>query len=253
MELKFYNVGGACCVIQIDGTIKIACDPFLNPVGTEYNFILFKSRRIKAPIYHDSVFNNVGLWLITHGHADHIDQLGVDKMSRDAIVLAEKSAFKFLRGNRFSKVYLLGWNQTKEFDFDGYNVKVRAIPAFHGNNLVMRTLVGKVNGYFLSISHGQDKRTIYFTSDTVYHEKVMNALKSECVDIIIANLGEVRASSFGGPLTMSIEMLKRVINDLHPITVVPIHYEDFSHYSTKKEDLIIEGFRVIEQGNWEEL
>ncbi|OPX43091.1 putative L-ascorbate-6-phosphate lactonase UlaG [Ruminiclostridium hungatei] len=250
MNIKIFHVGGACFVLDVDEKIKIACDPFLKPEGTEYNFKSFKSKRVKPPIYDDSVFTDIKVWMITHGHADHIDEVGVSKIQEDSVVIACKNAVDILSGKRLSSLWVLDWNDTREMNIGQYKVSIRVIPAFHGNSLITRTLVGKVNGYYITISYGNEKKTIYVTSDTVYHGKVLKPLEKEKIDILIANLGEVRKDMNGGPLTMSVPMLKQMVNKISPRVVVPIHYDDFTHYETSKDEIESQGLKVFNQGEW---
>lgn len=250
MNIKFFHVGGACFVLDIDEKIKFACDPFLKPDGTKYNFKLFSSTRVKPPIYDESVFNDIKIWMITHGHADHIDEIGVSKIQEDSVVITCKNALHILSSKKLSSLWVLDWNDTREISMGQYKVSIKVIPAFHGNSLIMRTFVGKVNGYYITISHGIEKKTIYVTSDTVYHAKVLKPLENEKIDILIANLGEVRKDMNGGPLTMSVPMLKQMVNKISPKVVVPVHYDDFTHYETSKDEIERHGLKVLEQGAW---
>ncbi|MCX7920925.1 MAG: MBL fold metallo-hydrolase [Clostridia bacterium] len=250
MNLKFFHVGGACWVLYVDEKIKLACDPFLAPAGTEYNFKVFTSTRTKPPIYDESLFDGIDIWFITHSHADHIDEMGIDKMDKNSITVAQKSLLKLLSKDRFSNLYILDWEQAKSFDVEGYKIDIRAVPAYHGSNFITRTLAGKVNGYFVTITRGADKKSVYITSDTIYHTEVIESIRGKDIDIMIANLGEVRPKSFGGPLTMSVSMLQKFIHELQPKIAIPIHIDDFSHYTTTKEDLLSNGISVVSQGCW---
>lgn len=250
MNVKFFHVGGACFVLEIDEKIKIACDPFLSPAGTAYDFKAFSSTRIKPPLYDSSVFDDVKIWMVTHGHADHIDEIGVSKIHEDSIVVTCKNAVDILSTKNLTHLWVVDWDDTREISIGQYKISIKVIPAFHGNSLIMRNLVGKVNGYYLVISNGTERKTIYITSDTVYHDKVLKPLENENIDILIANLGEVKKNMNGGPLTMSVSMLKQMISKISPRTVIPIHYDDFTHYETSKDEIEINGFKVFEQGIW---
>jgi L-ascorbate metabolism protein UlaG (beta-lactamase superfamily) len=250
MKIDFFHVGAACFVIKIDGKIKIACDPCLKPEGTFYNFKSFTSTRVKPPIFDNLVFDGINVWLITHSHADHIDEIGVSKIDKESLVITRPEAVKILSNKKLSNLWVMEWNDTRIFSINEYRISIKVIPAFHGNNLMMRMLVGRVNGYLIKISHGDENKVVYVTSDTVYHEKIMRFLAKEKIDILIANLGEVRKNMRGGPLTMSILMLKRMISELSPGEVIPIHYDDFTHYETSKDEINSERIAVHERGRW---
>ncbi len=99
-NIKFFHVGGACFVLDINEKIKIACDPFQKPDGTEYDFKSFKSTRIKPPVYDDTVFKDIKIWMIIHGHEDHIDEIGVSKIQENSIVITCKSAVDILSSKK---------------------------------------------------------------------------------------------------------------------------------------------------------
>jgi len=253
VEIKFYNVGAACCLFKVNNKLKIACDPALGAEGTLYKFKTFDSTRMKPPMFNNSLFDDVNLWLITHNHLDHLDKAGVEKINSDSIIIVHKNVLATLSPDRYKKIVPLDWNQTHEIRVDNYTISIKAIPAFHAGNFIVQKLAGGVNGYYLKISDGTETYKIYFTSDTLYNPKIVKALSNEKIDVMVANLGEVRSHSFGGPLTMSALILKRIVNELKPTMVIPVHYDEFSHYETSEEELICYGFYPLEQGKWIDL
>lgn len=248
MQLELNIVGGATWVLNVDNKFKIACDPVLAPIGTEYNFKFFKSKRIKAPIYDDSTFDNVKIWMITHGHADHIDELGIKKILKGDYVVCNKNSHKLLKTTKNENILTLDWHDNKIIKIHDITIEIQAIPAFHGKNYLSRMLSGKVNGYLLIIDNSKVKKTIYVTSDTVFDKKIIKNLKKQNVDVLIANMGEVKSKMWGGPLTMDISMLNMFIKDITPEKVIPVHIDDFSHYETPIEMLKENGIEIIENG-----
>jgi len=253
MKLEMYWVGGAFFLMRINGKCSIGCDPFLNPAGTSYDFRFFKSKRIREPVYDRRVFRDVSLWLLTHSHADHVDEPGIALISRDSEIVTERGVRKLLRGKNSVRITQLDWGECTRYVFGSIRVHVRAIPAYHGSNFITRMFAGKVNGYRLDIEDGNGKKTVYITSDTVYHGDIVRAVGEGRVDLMIANMGEVMDGSFGGPLTMSAGMLGRFHDELRPAIVVPVHIDDFSHYKTVRDHLAGKGFNVQPNGCWNDL
>jgi L-ascorbate metabolism protein UlaG (beta-lactamase superfamily) len=235
--------------IKSDEILTIGCDPVLKPEGTEYDFRIFKSRRIVAPVYEESVFKDADLWLITHGYADHIDSAGISKINYNLAVLSEKNAERFFESD-FKLLEYLTWDREKTYKLKNHTITVKAIPAMHGSNFLMRTLAGRVNGYLLSIDNSTECKRVYITSDTVYTKKIARSIGEKKIDLMIVNLGNVQSRMFGGPLTMDIPMLKKVISDLKPEKTIPVHYDDFTHYTTKSEDLRKRNFTLYPKGRW---
>ena len=250
MQLELNIVGGATWVLNVDNKFKIACDPILAPVGTEYNFKFFKSKRVKAPIYNDSTFNNVKIWMLTHKHADHIDELGIKRILKGDYVVCRKDLQNLLKKKGNKNIITLDWHENQIIKIKGYVIGVQAIPAFHGKNCVARALAGKVNGYLLTIDGGKTKKVIYVTSDTVFDKKIIKSLEKHRIDVLIANMGEVKSKMWGGPLTMDISLLNMFIKELKPKKVIPVHIDDFSHYETRIEILKENGVEVFENGSF---
>lgn len=247
MDIELNIVGGATWILNIDNKFKIGCDPVLAPAGTEYNFRFFKSQRMKEPVYDDSTFENIEIWLITHEHADHIDEDGIKRISKESKVVSNKNSLKLL--NQIKDVSILNWNDKKHFKVQDYQINIEAVPAYHGSNFVSQMLAGKVNGYMVKIKNGMTERTIYITSDTVFHEKILKTLKMYNVDILIANMGEVRSSGWGGPLTMNLSMLEKFKKQTRPKHIIPVHIDDFSHYETSVETLEKNKIEVFDNGS----
>jgi L-ascorbate metabolism protein UlaG (beta-lactamase superfamily) len=250
MKISFFYVGCSCFIIDIDSKIKIASDPALAPKGTKVQFKSFQTERLKEPVYDKSTFEDIDLWLITHAHQDHLDSEGIAKMNNNHFVLTNIDAIPFLEDKVNKQV--MNWQQEFDMNLKGYEIKIKTIPAYHGTNFLMRKLVGRVNGYFLMIKKGDVQKTIYITADTIFHHDVVKSIEIS-PDIMIANLGEVLPEKFGGPLTMSVSMLNRFVKELNPGLIIPVHIDDFSHYSTSEQSVIELGYSVPRAGKWQKL
>ena len=76
MSISFTYYGVACGVISIDNQFYIGIDPDLSPKGTSVQFKGFVSEK-QIHVYNDkSLLSKVDVWLITHGHKDHLDDVG---------------------------------------------------------------------------------------------------------------------------------------------------------------------------------
>ena len=247
--MKIYYIGASTCILDIDNKIKIGIDPAISPINHKINFKSFESIRTKAPKYQASVFENIDVWLITHSHEDHVDSLGKEKTIGSKIICDIKSA-SLIFADR--KTITLKWKQEYKFIKEGYSVTFTAIPAYHGNSVLTRTLTGKVNGYLVKVDNGICIQTIYFTGDTVYHKKILQYLPQN-INVLIANLGNVKSNLFGGPLTMNLSMLKKILTYLQVDKVIPIHIDDYSHYETSISEVKSAGLEILPLGKWIDL
>ncbi len=147
MEIKFNWIGGATFILSI-GNLTIACDPVLCEKGTVQDFFWFKSKRIEQPIYSENDFEAIDLWLITHNHEDHLDEIGMSKISDTAEIVCNKNSYTILKNNKKNKLSVLDRKETKTFFIKDYTIEIKAIPAIHGINPLSAFFAGKVNGYF---------------------------------------------------------------------------------------------------------
>jgi N-acyl-phosphatidylethanolamine-hydrolysing phospholipase D len=236
MEIIFHWIGGATFILSI-GNLNIAVDPVLCEKGTVQDYFWFKSQRIEQPIYTEKDFENIDLWLITHNHEDHLDSIGLSKISNSSEIVCNKNSSKILLEKGKNYLTVLSWKQTKEFSIKGYKIEIEAIPAIHGINPLSALLAGKVNGYYLTITKGKEKIRIYITGDTVYKNKTIEALENREIDILIPNMGAAKQGSWIMTLTLNSRMLMKMISKLKPEIVIPVHYGTFEHYKEPVENI----------------
>ncbi len=77
----------------------MAVDPVLCGKGTVQDYFWFKSQRIEQPVYDEKDFEHIDLWLITHNHEDHLDNIGLSKMLNPAEIVYNNNGYKMLQRN----------------------------------------------------------------------------------------------------------------------------------------------------------
>ena len=151
---------------------------------------------------------------------------------------------------------ILSWKQTRKFNIKDYEIEIEAIPAIHGVNPLSAFLAGKVNGYYLTISKGKERIRIYITGDTVYKNKIIKTLENREIDLLIPNMGAAKQGSWIMTLTLNSKMLQKMISELNPEIVIPVHYGTFEHYKEPVEnikEINDERIRIVEVGSKIEL
>jgi N-acyl-phosphatidylethanolamine-hydrolysing phospholipase D len=234
MEMILNWIGGATFILSI-GNLNIAVDPVLCQKGTVQDYFWFKSERIEQPVYSEGDFENIDLWLITHNHEDHLDSIGLSKISSSSKVICNKNSADLVRESSATDVTVLSWNQAVEIDLKGYRIEIEAIPAIHGVSPLTALLAGKGNGYYVTITKGKEKVKIYITGDTVYKKKIINSLENKEIDLLIPNMGAAKQGSWIMTLTLNSKMLKKMMDELDPEVVIPVHYGTFEHYKEPAE------------------
>lgn len=244
MSISFTYFGVACGVISIDNQFFIGIDPDLSPKETSVQFKGFVSEK-QTDVYKDeSLLSKVDVWLITHGHQDHLDDVGKDYLKEKTVISPNR---KILDGVPCLNNSVLRWGEEQAFQVADYCITIKALPAYHASNYIMRKIVGKVNGYQLTITSSSETKVIYFTGDTVLYPDLIQIVPKN-IDAIFANLGAVKSGSFGGPFTMDLKMLNRMNDLLQPKRIYPIHIDDYSHYKTTKNEVESAGYRVLAVG-----
>jgi N-acyl-phosphatidylethanolamine-hydrolysing phospholipase D len=229
MNIEFKWIGGATWILEIQG-LKIACDPVLCPAETIQDYKFFKTKRLNNPVFSEDDFEDIDLWLITHSHEDHLDKHGLSKIKPGSRVVTHKSALGKLRKVKEIEIKTLVWGERISYEIKNLSIILEAMPAVHGSNPIAALLAGGVNGYWMIISTSEEILSIYITSDTVLHSKVINALRGRHADLLIPNMGAANKGSWIGTLTLSANMLRRIIKIIKPKLCIPVHFGTFDHY-----------------------
>jgi L-ascorbate metabolism protein UlaG (beta-lactamase superfamily) len=235
MNISFKWIGGATWVLHIDN-IKIACDPVLCPEGSIQDYKYFKTKRLNNPVYDESDFSDVNLWLLTHNHEDHIDKYGLKMIHKDSTIISHKSLNAIIKKEIYGNIRFLGWNEETDVLIDGINIKIKAIPAIHAKKALFSSMVGNGNGYLIKITKNNSKYCIYVTGDSVYNKNINRYIGISNIDLIIANAGSAMIgksflSKIIGRITNNISDVINMNMDMKPIKLIPIHWGTFTHYS----------------------
>jgi L-ascorbate metabolism protein UlaG (beta-lactamase superfamily) len=108
-------------------------------------------------------------------------------------------------------------------------IEVMATPCRHGPPL-SRPITGDVIGFVLRWE-GQTNGPVWISGDTVLYDGVREVARRLKVGTAIVHLGGVRFP-FSGPLryTMTAQEAVEPCGLMQPQTIVPIHYEGWSHF-----------------------
>lgn len=225
MELKFKFLGRSCWFIEVDKKFKIASNPSFNEK---------KGDKINIVGSTDEALKNIKLWLITECSPNNFDEEGAKVIEDDAKIIARKECGQFLRDKKNANIYFLDWFKKRELEIKGYRLIVEVIPTYRGGGFLSNPILGKANGYLLTIvdREGRAKR-IYITGDTIYQENIIKTLIYYPINILIANIGHIKNSYFTGEKTMDLVMLNSFIRTLNPEEVITI----FSKGESSRKEL----------------
>ncbi|WP_418964544.1 MBL fold metallo-hydrolase [Cetobacterium sp.] len=225
MELKFKFLGRSCWFIEVDKKFKIASNPSFNEK---------KGDKINIVGSTDEALKNIKLWLITECSPNNFDEEGAKVIEDDAKIIARKECGQFLRDKKNANIYFLDWFKKRELEIKGYRLIVEVIPTYRGGGFLSNPILGKANGYLLTIVDREGKaKRIYITGDTIYQENIIKTLIYYPINILIANIGHIKNSYFTGEKTMDLVMLNSFIRTLNPEEVITI----FSKGESSRKEL----------------
>jgi L-ascorbate metabolism protein UlaG (beta-lactamase superfamily) len=235
------HVGGPTTLLEINGW-RIVTDPTFDPPGRTYHFGLgTASTKTTGPAIPADQIGNLDLVLLTHDHhADNLDDIGRTLLRRASTVITTRAGARRMTAELATDVRGLDpWETTRIEHTDRPTIEITATPCRHGPPL-SRALVGDVVGFSLAWE-GQQHGTLWISGDTVLYDGVRQVATRVDVSLAVLHLGEAR---FGvtGPVryTMDVEQGLALCRAVRPRTVVPVHYEGWSHFR--------EGRAAIEAG-----
>ncbi len=236
-DFSFKWIGSATWIMTIDG-IKLACDPVLCPKDTIQNYGLgLSSKRMTSPVYDESDFKDVAIWLITHEHQDHLDAAGLSKINPESIIITNNKAQQLLRTIKPHKLQSIKPGDKVTHTIQNLTVEITATPVVHGSNPLIAALAGGGNGYRITVRKASARMEVYITGDTVFYKKLIKNSAARKTDILIPHIGAPFNDNFGGPLTFTIPAIQPLVEALKPEIILPVHFNSFSHFKEKAADV----------------
>ncbi len=221
------HIGGPTTLIEVDGW-RLLTDPTFDPPGGSYDFGWGSSaRKLTAPALAAADVGPLDAVLLTHDHhGDNLDAAGRALLPAAGEVVTTASGAGRLVGTVRG---LKPWETTR-LEAPGLpTIEVTATPCRHGPPL-SRPVVGDVIGFALRWE-GQENGLLWITGDTVLYHEVRRVPERLAIGTVLLHLGCVRFS-VTGPLryTMTAEEAVELCRLVRPHTVIPVHYEGWSHF-----------------------
>ncbi|MFD7074964.1 MBL fold metallo-hydrolase [Nocardioides sp. NPDC059952] len=240
MDLTLTHVGGPTTLLEVAGW-RILTDPTFDAPGRTYRFGWgTSSRKTAGPAVLAAEIGPIDAVLLTHDHhADNLDDAGrallpgagaVATTASGAVRLSRSGLGRTVRGLR-------PWQTTVLQAPDRPTLTVTATPARHGF-FGSRPIVGDVIGFSLTWE-GQQHGAVWVSGDTVLYGGLGEVANRVDVGTAIVHLGRV-GFPVTGPLayTMGGRDAVELCGLLDPVTVVPVHYEGWSHFRQGKDRIL---------------
>jgi L-ascorbate metabolism protein UlaG (beta-lactamase superfamily) len=254
-NVRLTHIGGPTTLIEVDDW-RLLTDPTFDNPGERYNFGWgASSRKLTGPAIAASDLGPIDAVLVTHDHhGDNLDVAGRALLPSVGVVVTTTSGARRLGGHARG---LQPWATTRLETPARRPLEITATPCRHGPPL-SHPIVGDVIGFALRWD-GQEHGALWISGDTVLYDGVRQVPDRLQVDIALLHLGGVQFP-ITGPVryTMTAQNAVDLCGLVRPRTVIPVHYEGWSHFKQGREAIerefasapmkIRESFRLLPIG-----
>ncbi|MCY1140374.1 MBL fold metallo-hydrolase [Actinoplanes sp. Pm04-4] len=216
--LTITHVGGPTTLLEFAG-VRLLVDPTFDAPGRRYSFGWgTSSRKTAGPAVPAASLGRIDGVLLTHDqHADNLDDAGRALLPTAPVVVTTVAG-----GRRLGATGLAPWQTTT---IGG--VTITATPSRHGPAWSV-PIVGPTTGFVLE---APSQGTVWISGDTVVFPGMLEVADRFIIDTAILHLGKVQFGLTGpARFTMTGRDAASLVERIKPRTVVPVHYEGWSHF-----------------------
>lgn len=225
---------GPTIILEIGG-LRLMTDPTLDPAGEMFN-INDKPAYQKTTGPTGTDIGKIDAVLLSHDqHGDNLDHAGRAFLKSVAKTYTTKIGAGRLAGNA---VGLSPWDSIVLND----EISITATPARHGP-AGSEHITGDVTGFIVTTADTQ----IYITGDTVFYEGIQEVARKFAPEYVFIFAGAAKPR---GPfsVTMSTNDAIDTAFAFPSATIIPVHFEGWSHY-TETGEMLRDSFTALGIGN----
>jgi L-ascorbate metabolism protein UlaG (beta-lactamase superfamily) len=209
--------------LELDyGGRRLLVDPMLDPAEArgpvEHTPNDRRNPLVELPEPAEEVAARAQLVLVTHLHADHLDDTAVDLLKGDRPVLCQPEDAETLSERGFTDARPV--QDTLEVD----GLSVTRTGGQHGTGRIAEMLA-PVSGFVL---RAEGEPTVYIAGDTIWCDEVRAALDAHSPDVVVVNASGARFTE-GDPIVMTVKDVATVARRVLPAKVVAVHLEAINH------------------------
>jgi len=234
---SIFFVGTATVVIRYAG-FTILTDPnFLHRgdhVHLGYGLI---SRRRTDPAVEIEDLPPLDFVLLSHMHGDHFDRVAERKLNKATPIISTRHAVAYLERKGFTRAHALRTWETLSIAKGQARLRLTAMPGTHAPGPIAAALP-PVMGSMLEFRTAEDETRLrlYISGDTLVHEQLKEIPRRYPeIDLTLLHLGGTKILGVV-MVTMDARQGVEAIRIIDPRTAIPIHYNDYTVFSSPLED-----------------
>jgi L-ascorbate metabolism protein UlaG (beta-lactamase superfamily) len=230
-------IGNATTLIRYNGFTLLTDPNFLRRGQRAYLGYGLSSRRLADPAAEIGELPALDAVVLSHMHGDHWDRVARRGLDKETPIITTTVAAGRLRRRGFRKSVGLEEFQQHELHGPGGSVIITALPAKHAPGPV-EALLPPVIGTMLEFCNREERveLRLHVSGDTLLDRR-LDAIPRRFpeIDLALVHLGGTRL--LGSVLvTMDGEQGASWVDLINPRTVVPVHYDDYTVFSSPLSD-----------------
>jgi L-ascorbate metabolism protein UlaG (beta-lactamase superfamily) len=220
--MRLTLVRHATLILELGGR-RILVEPMLDPAGARPPVEDSPSPRpnplVPLPVPAEDVVASLDAVIVTHLHRDHFDDTGARLVPRDVPVFCQPEDEERLRSLDLDA-------RPVEAELTWEGIRIARTGGRHGSDAATVAALAPVSGFIIG--------GLYLAGDTVWCAEVEEAIERHRPRVAVVN-GSGAHFRGGGPLVMTAEQVREVVDRVP--TVVVVHLEAIDHCLETRQEV----------------
>jgi L-ascorbate metabolism protein UlaG (beta-lactamase superfamily) len=235
--------GGNATMLLRLGPFTLLTDPnFVHRGSRVYLGKGLWTTRLTEPALQPTQLPALDAILLSHLHGDHWDRYATRYLDPTTPVVTTQPAAQRLARRGFGATADLRPWEVHEFSRGEETLRVTAVPGVHGPGPMAKLLPAVMGSVLEHLRDGEVGWRGYISGDTLYRPFLAEVLE-RCgpLDVVIPHLGGTKA--LGVTVTMDARQGADLVSLLSPRVTVPVHFDDYSRFTSPLGDFVGEVLR----------